>query len=136
VQLTVASIAFKGTTGPDRSVSATPFSDTLERRASESQYNLSAGFTVGPARFEAEDRLRALLGTTYNGASGRLDLATPIGVVSGFIEHDGFRKTTNADAGIRAQPLPFIALSGSMSRAVPIASVGFTQVSTTSARGE
>jgi hypothetical protein len=61
---------------------------------------------------------------------------TPIGVVSGFIEHDGFRKTTNADAGIRAQPLPFIALSGSISRAVPISSGGSTQVSTTSSRGE
>ena len=135
-QLTVASIAFKGTTGPDRSVSATPFSDTLERRVSESQYNVSAGYTLGPARFEVEDRLRALQGTSYNGASGRLDLVTPIGVVSGFIEHDGFRKTTNADAGIRAQPLPFIALSGSISRAVPITSAGSTQVSMTSARGE
>ncbi|HEX9384114.1 MAG TPA: Plug domain-containing protein [Gemmatimonadaceae bacterium] len=135
-QLTVASIAFKGTTGPDRGVTATPFSDTLERKVSESQYDLTAGYTLGPARFEVEDRLRALQGATYNGASGRLDLVTPIGVVSGLIEHDGFRKTTNADAGIRAQPLPFIALSGSISRAVPVTPAGSTQVSTTSARGE
>jgi hypothetical protein len=135
-QLTVASIAFKGTTGPDRNVSAAAFSDTLERRVSETQYNGTAGYTLGPARFEFEDRLRALGGTTYNGASGRLDLVTPIGVVNGFVEHDGFRKTNNADAGIRAQPLPFIALSGSISRAVPISSGASTQVSTTSARAE
>jgi len=135
-QLTVASIAFKGTTRPDRGVTAAPISDTLERKVSESQYNVSAGYTLGPARFEVEDRLRALQGTSYNGASGRLDLVTPIGVVSGFIEHDGFRKTTNADAGIRAQPLPFIALSGSISRAVPVTSTGSTGGSTTSARGE
>jgi hypothetical protein len=135
-QLTVASLAFKGTTGPDRSVTATALSDTLERRLSETQYNVSAGYTLGPARFEVEDRLRALGGTTYNGTSGRLDLVTPIGVVNGFAEHDGFRKITNADVGIRAQPLPFIALSGSIARSVPITSGVSTQVSTTSTRGE
>ncbi len=135
-QLTVASVAFKGTTGPDRRVSATALSDTLERRVSESQYNVSAGYTLGPARLEVEDRLRALRGTTYNGASGRLDIVTPIGVVNGFVEHDGFRKITNADAGIRAQPLSFIAVSGAISRSVPITSGVFSQVSTTSSRGE
>ena len=135
-QVTVASLAFKGTTGPDRNVSATIFADTLERRQSETQYNLSAGYTLGPARFEVGDRLRALAGSKYNGASGRLDIVTPIGVVSGFVEHDGFRKTTNADAGIRAQPLPFIALSGSVARSLPATSDGSVQSTTTSARAE
>jgi hypothetical protein len=135
-QVTIASIAFKGTTGPDRNVSATAFVDTLERRVSETQYNVSAGYTAGPARLEVEDRLRALSGKTYNGASGRLDIVTPVGVVNGFVEHDGFRKTTNADAGIRAQPLPFIALSGSIARSAPIVSGPSIQSSTTSARGE
>ena len=134
-QFTVASIAFKGRTGPDRTV-GTAFSDTLERRASETQYNASAGLTLGPARVEVEDRLRALGGQTYNGASARLDLVTPIGVASGFVEHDGFRKTTNADAGIRAQPLPFIAFSGSIGRSIPITTGVSTQVTTTSARAE
>jgi hypothetical protein len=135
-QVTVASLAFKGTTGPDRNVSATALADTLERRQSETQYNLSAGYTLGPARFEVGDRLRALGGTKYNGVSGRLDLVTPIGVVNGFVEHDGFRKTTNADAGIRAQPLPFIALSGSVARSIPVTSGGSGQPTTTSARAE
>jgi hypothetical protein len=135
-QVTVASLAFKGTTGPDRNVSATALADTLERRQSETQYNLSAGYTLGPARFEVGDRLRVLGGTKYNGASGRLDLVTPIGVVNGFVEHDGFRKTTNADAGIRAQPLPFIALSGSVARSIPVTSGGSGQPTTTSARAE
>jgi hypothetical protein len=135
-QVTVGSLGFKGTTTPDRSVSATPFGDTLERRVSETQYNISGGFTAGALRLELEDRLRALAGSTYNGASGRLDLVTPIGVVSGFAEHDGFRKVNNADAGIRAQPLPFLAISGSVSRSTPTASGALAQQSLTSARGE
>jgi hypothetical protein len=134
-QITVASLGFKGRTGPDRTVTPA-FGDTLERRSSETQYNASAGFTFGPARVEVEDRLRALGGQTYNGASGRLDIVTPIGVATGFVEHDGFRKTTNADVGIRAQPLPFIAFSGSVGRSIPITSGVSTQVTTTSARGE
>jgi hypothetical protein len=117
--LTVGSIGFKGTTGPDRNVSAAVFKDTLERRASETQYNLSGGLTLGPLRFEVGDRLRATGGLTYNSASARADLVSPIGVISGFVEHDGFRHTTNADVGLRAQPLPFFAISGSISRAMP-----------------
>jgi hypothetical protein len=134
-QVTVASLGFKGRTGPDRNVSATPLSDTLERRQSESQYIVSAGYTLGPLRLELGDRLRALGGSSYNNASGRLDLVSPIGVVNGFVENDGFRKTTNADAGIRAQPLPFVALSGSVARSAPSAS-GTSGQSTTSTRGE
>jgi hypothetical protein len=134
-QVSVASLAFKGTTSPDRSTSAAPLSDTLERRLSETQYNLSAGYTLGAARVEFQDRLRALAGSTYNSVSGRLDLATPFGVLNGFVEHDGFRETTNADAGIRAQPLPFIALSGSIARSVP-SSGGTSRPRATSARGE
>lgn len=134
-QVTVASLAFKGTTGPDRRVGATT-SDTLERRLSETQYNVSAGYTLGAARLEVEDRLRALGGSTYNGVSGRLDLVTPIGVVNGFAEHDGFRKTTSVDGGIRAQPLPFIALSGSIARSIPMISGASTQSTTTSTRAE
>ena len=135
-QVTVASLGFKGTTDPDRSVGATPLADTLERRRSETQYNVSAGMTLGALRLEAEDRLRALEGATYNGASARADLVSPIGTLSGFVEHDGFRKTTNADAGIRAQPLPFFAVSGSVTRSVPTGSGTSTGASTTSFRGE
>ncbi len=134
-QATVASLGFKGLTGPDRSVGATSQPDTTERRNFETQYNLSAGYTGGPARLEVQDRLRAWRGTTYNSISGRLDLASPIGVVSGFVEHDGFRRLTNADGGIRFQPLPFIALAGSIVQSVPNSGTG-SLPSTTSARGE
>ncbi|HKH02896.1 MAG TPA: Plug domain-containing protein, partial [Bradyrhizobium sp.] len=48
-QVTIASLGFKGTTGPNRSVGATQ-PDTTERRRSETQYNLGAGYTIGPAR--------------------------------------------------------------------------------------
>ena len=133
-QVTVASLAFKGTTGPDRSVGATQ-PDTTERRNSETQYNLSAGYRLGPARLEVQERLRALGGASYNAVSGRLDFVTSFGVLSGFVEHDGFRRQTNADAGIRLQPLPFIAVAGSIAQSVPGAGTG-PLPNTTSARGE
>jgi hypothetical protein len=123
-QLTVASLAFKGTTGANRSVGATTQPDTTERRRSEIQYNLSAGYTLGPARIEVQDRLRALGGTTYNSVSGRLDLVTRIGVLSGFVERDRFRQLTNADAGLRFQPLSFLALAGSIAQSVPLPGTG------------
>jgi hypothetical protein len=119
IQATAASLGFKGTTDPDRSVGATSQPDTLPRKVTETQYNVSAGFTLGPARVEVQDRLRALEGTSYNSASGRLDLVTSFAVLSGFAEHDGFRQITNLDAGIRLQPLPFIAVAGSIGRVTP-----------------
>ena len=140
-QATVASLGFKGTTAPDRSVGATSQPDTLPRKSSETQYNLSAGYTLGPARVEVEDRLRALRGASYNSVSGRLDVATPFAVLSGFAEHDGFRQVTNLDAGIRLQPLSFIAVAGSIGRVTPSSesnpNAGFGSLANgTSARGE
>ncbi|HET9636119.1 MAG TPA: hypothetical protein VFP26_09350 [Gemmatimonadaceae bacterium] len=134
LQLTAASLGFKGNTQPNRSVGATAFGDTLERRVFESQYVASAGYTLGALRVELDDRLRALSGSTYNSASGRLDLVSPIGVVSGFAQHDGFRQITSVDGGIRAQPLPFVALSGSVSQRTPTGTS--TEVSATSFRYE
>ena len=115
-QVTVASVGFKGTTGADRSVGATSQPDTTERRRSEAQYNLSAGYTLGPLRLELQDRLRTFGGATYNSTSGRLDLVTRIAVLSGFAERDGFLGRTHADAGIRLQPLSFIAVAGSIAQ--------------------
>jgi hypothetical protein len=140
-QATVASLGFKGTTGPDRSVGATSQPDTLPRKSSETQYDLSAGYTLGPARVEIQDRLRALGGASYNSVSGRLDVATPFAVLSGFAEHDGFRQVTNLDAGIRLQPLSFIAVAGSVGRTAPTSqsnpNAGFGSLQNgTSARGE
>jgi hypothetical protein len=133
--LTVGSLGFKGTTPPDRGVNAGVFGDTLERRASETQYNLAGGATLGPLRVELGDRLRSLLGTAYNTVSARADLVSPIGVVSGFAEHDAFRRVTNADVGIRAQPLPFFALSGSVAHSMPETDLsGLSNV--TAVRGE
>lgn len=134
LQLTAASLGFKGTTLPDRRVGATPLSDTLRRRVSESQYVVSAGYTVGPARIQVEDRLRSLGGSTYNGASARLDVVSPIGAISAFAEHDGFRRRRSVDAGIRAQPLPFIAVSGSLAQVSPTGSP--SQPALTSMRAE
>lgn len=135
-QLTVASLGFKGRTSPNRDIAATSQPDTTERRTFETQYNLSGGFTSGVARMEINERLRAIAGNNFNAISGRLDFATPLGALSGFAEHDGFRQTTNADVGVRAQPLTFIALSGSVARSTPSGSGTSSLASTTSARGE
>lgn len=140
-QATVASLGFKGTTDPDRNVTTNPLADTLGRRRSETQYNLSAGYTLGPARLEVQDRLRALGGATYNSVSGRLDVMTSFGVLSGFAEHDGFRKLNGADLGLRLQPLPFISVAGSVGRLAPTSESNPTSGSgpiatATSARGE
>ena len=135
-QVTVASLAFKGTTGPDRNVSATSQPDTLERRRLENQYNVSGGYTAGPARLEISDRLRARSGTSTNSISGRLDLATRLGLLSGFAEHDGFHGTTNADVGARLQPVPFLALSGSVATSKPNGGPASALASTTTFRGE
>lgn len=134
-QLTVASLGYKGTTEPDRTIGAAILADTLERRASETQYYVSGGLTLGPFRFEAADRLRALEGSSYNSVSGRADVVSPIGTLSGFVEHDGYRNTTNADGGIRAQPLPFFAISGSIGLSRP-SGPGAAEVGRTAARGE
>ena len=135
-QVTVASLAFKGTTGPDRNVSATSQPDTLERRRLENQYNVSGGYTAGPARLEISDRLRARSGASTNSISGRLDLATRLGLLSGFAEHDGFHGTTNADVGARLQPVPFLALSGSVATSKPNGGPASALASTTTFRGE
>ena len=134
-QVTVASLGFKGATGADRSIGATSQPDTTARRNSETQYNLSAGFTRGPARVEVQDRLRATGGATYNSVSGRLDLVAPFAVLSGFVEHDGFRQLTNAGAGLRFQPLSFFAVAGSIAQSIPSSGAG-SLPHTTSARGE
>jgi len=133
-QVTIASLGFKGTTGPNRSVGATQ-PDTTERRRSETQYNLGAGYTIRPARIELIDRLRAIDGSTYNSVSGRLDFATSFGVLSGFVEHDGLRDLTSADAGIRLQPLPFLAVAGSIAQSTQTGVAGSVP-RLTSVRGE
>ncbi len=135
-QLTVASLGYSGTTEPNRTIGAAILADTLERRASETQYNLSAGMTLGALRAEALDRLRALGGATYNAVSGRADVVSPIGTISGFVEHDGFRNTTNFDAGIRAQPAPILAFSGSIAESIPGGTGTASQPARTSVRGE
>ena len=135
-QVTVASLGFKGTTGPDRNVAATSQPDTTERRFLETQYNVSGGYTGGAARLEINDRVRSIAGSRSNAISGRLDFATPLGVLSGFAEHDGFRRTINADVGARAEPFPFLALSGSVARLAPSGGGTPALASTTTVRGE
>lgn len=132
ITLTLGSLGFKGTTGADRGTSALPFGDTLERRASEAQYDLAGGYTLGALRVELEDRLRSIAASHYNTATARADLVSPIGVISGQVEHDGFRSLTNADVGLRAQPLPFFAVSGSVARSTPSGGVA----GSTAVRGE
>ena len=109
--------------------------DTVPASRSEAQYDLSAGMTRGPARIEVRDRLRSIAGNTYNSPSARFDIALPFAVLSGFAENDGFRLSTNADIGVRLQPLSFIALSGSLAQ-TKARSVDGLFPSSRAARGE
>ena len=135
LQVTAASLGFKGTTDPDRSVNATSLPDTTERRRSEAQYIVAAAYTLGALRLEVEDRLRTLSGSGFNNIAGRVDLVTPIGLVSGFAERDGEAAITKADVGIRAQPLPFFALAGSVGQSTTTGPLAGTP-RMMSARGE
>ncbi len=135
-QITAASLRFKGsesvtTIGGDGS----SVTDTVSLTVSEAQYDLSAGYTRGPLRLELRDRLRSLGGTTLNSPSARVDIGFRWALVSGFVESDGFRRSTNADVGIRFQPLPFLALSGSVAQTTA-RSDNTSFPSSRSARGE
>ena len=135
-QATAASLRFTAseivTTVGEDGVTVT---DTVPASRAEAQYDLSAGVTRGPARIELRDRLRSIEGTTYNSMSARFDVATSWAVLSGFAENDGFRRSTNADVGLRFQPLPFIAVSGSVAQTTARGSDG-SFPSSQSARGE
>jgi hypothetical protein len=135
-QLTAGSLRFKGreavTTIDANGVTVT---DTVASSISEAQYDLSGGYTRGPARLELRDRLRSIGGATYNSVSGRLDFVTRFALISGFAESDGFRRATNADVGMRLHPLSFVALSASAAQTVARAdNISFP--SSRSARGE
>ena len=135
-QLTAASLRFKAeeivTTVDGSGVSVT---DTIPLTVSEAQYDLSGGYTLGPGRLEVRDRLRSVGGERYNSVSARLDIATRMAVLSAFAENDAFRRSTNADLGIRLQPLAFVALSGSVAQtAAHSGNAAFP--SSRSARGE
>lgn len=118
LQLTAASIGFKGSASRGRSTSSTiPLSlDTTETRVSETQFNLAGGTSRGPLRIEVRDRLRTLGGSSFNSVSARGDLETGTFAASAFAERDGRRGTTLLEAGARLQPLPFFAVSGAVSR--------------------
>jgi hypothetical protein len=118
-QLTAASLGFNATeivssVGGD----GVTVIDTIPSTRSEAQYDVSAGLTLGPARVEVRNRLRSREGANYNSVSARADLATRWFLLTGFAENDGFRRSTNADVGVRFQPLSFIAVSGSVSQTV------------------
>lgn len=135
-QLTAASLGFQATeaarTVGDDGVTVI---DTIPSTRSEAQYDLSAGHTLGPARIEVRNRLTSRDGANYNSVSARADLATRWFLLSGLAENDGFRQATNADVGLRFQPLPFIAVSGSVSQTVTKSDNG-TVPSSRGARGE
>ncbi len=135
-QLTAASLRFKGSQAVTTTDSSgAPVTDTVPLSISEAQYHLTAGHSLGPIRLEVADRLRSLGGESFNSISARADLSTRFAVFSAFAENDAFRRSTNADVGVRLQPLPFIALSGSVAQTT--ARSGNTSYpSSRSARGE
>lgn len=117
VQVTAASVRFKGSQAVSTvDGSGATVIDTVPLSVSEAQYHLSAGAALGPVRLEVADRLRSIGGATFNSPSARADFITRYAAVTAFAESDAFRRTTNADIGVRIQPLPFVALSGSVAQ--------------------
>lgn len=136
VQLTAASLRFKGSEAVTTvDTSGATVTDTVPLAVSEAQYDLSGAYSLGAARLEVRDRLRSIGGTSYNSVSARFDMATRIAVLSAFAENDGFRRSTNADVGARLQPLPFVAVSGSVAQTTA-RSGNASFPSSRSARGE
>ncbi len=105
----------------------------LDATHTEAYLRAAVGRTSGGPWAQVSVASLAFRGTT---SPDRADIVSPIGAISGFVEHDGFRQSTNADVGIRLQPLPFFALSGSVARSIPN-SGGLTAVTDITAfRGE
>lgn len=101
---------------PAEALSRRVVSDTADTVSSANQYLLSAGYSRGFLRASAYNRVRAANGETLYAPGARLELANPLGIVSLSGERDGFRGISRGDAAIQIVPLPFVAVSGAVSR--------------------
>ncbi len=94
-------------------------SDTTDTTTKRHQFVIAGGLARGALRISATDRIRAFDGNTYHTPSARFEYANSLALVSLFGERSLETKTTRGDAVGRLTPLPWLAVVGSFSTAVP-----------------
>ncbi len=117
LQLREASPHTQGTAGASTTSSgiAVP-RDTADSTRSETQLNVTGGFSLGPGRLTLQERYRAIDKLRYFGPIGRFELGSGPNVLSAFTEWDALRSLTTTDLSAHVQPLSFIAFSAGAGR--------------------
>jgi len=101
---------------PVSATSLRVIADTVDTATSMQQYVLSAGFTRGPLEIAASDRIRNYIGSVSHAVAGRFQIDSRYALAEVSAEHDDFTKRNRADAIGRITPVPFLAVSGAISR--------------------
>jgi hypothetical protein len=110
--------------------------DTVDSTTSRNQFLATAGYARGPIKFSASDRIRAFDGASYHTPSGRFEIGGTRGLVSLFAEKNYLSKVGRADAVVKAAPIPFFSVTGSLSTIFPDDEVVGTNPKYTAARVE
>ena len=87
-------------------------STTMDSSRVHGQYVLTGGYTRGPIRLSATNRLTAYAGQTFNAPSIRASYESPLVGVSLLGEAGGVDSTSRVEAAARFTPLSFLSLSG------------------------
>jgi hypothetical protein len=85
---------------------------TADSSRSRTQYVLSGGWSRGPLRVSATQRVRAGGGSTVQTPAVRASLDLPLVTVSGFAEGKGIATPARAEAMARFSPLSFLSIGG------------------------
>ena len=93
--------------------------DTVDSTSIRNQFVATGGYFRGPLKFSASDRIRAFDGEIYHAPSARFEIGGTRGLVSLFTEKNFLSKVGRADAVVQATPIPFFALTGSLSSIFP-----------------
>ena len=92
--------------------------DSVDTTASRAQYTVAAGITKWGLRLSTTNRLRSINGKSYVSPGGRAEYASRLLTVSAFGER-GVDSTIRTDLLARLQPLPWLDVGASLSRAAP-----------------
>lgn len=93
--------------------------DTVDSTSSRNQFLATAGYVRGPLKFSASDRIRSFDGASYHTPSARFEMGSSLGLVSLFAEKNFLSKVGRVDAVAQATPMPFFAVTGSLSTIFP-----------------
>lgn len=110
--------------------------DTVDSTSSRNQFVAAGGYFRGPLRFSVSDRIRAFDGDVYHSPSARFEFGGTRGLVSVFTEKNFLSKVGHADAVVSAMPIPFFAVTGSLSTIFPDNEVAGSNPKYTAARVE